>query len=290
MVPSAYGWLKLLNLEARMFRLIAVALSLFIFPLEKALAEIIHLHAKRGNIEGVLAELDKGVPLELRSTNMTSAPGVTPLFVAAKFGHTELVKLLLARGADPTIFFYQGNDTYTVGTALHHAAGYGHIEVVKVLIEAGADPASYEPYISTPLHQALRAGHIEIAEVLIEAGAPQRVERQPIADKLQGADISNGEFLAKGCEICHGKPSSIGIAGDNGPNFWGVFERPSASDPEFPYSSYLRELGLVWDADTLNSYLASPYQFVPGTTKVMLGIENENDRADLIAYLATLRD
>ena len=255
-----------------------------------ALAEMIHLHAKRGNIEGVLAELDKGVELEIRSTNMTSALGVTPLFVAAKFGHVELVKELLARGADPTIFFYQDNDVYTVGTALHHAAGYGHKEVVEVLIDAGADPASYEPYISTPLHQALRAGHLEIASILIEAGAPRRVEFPSIADAIEDADLAKGAELAKGCDVCHGAPSTSGDLGDNGPNLWGVFGRVAGSDPNFEYSIYLREMGGVWDADALNNYLASPYQFVPGTKKVMLGFAENDDRASLIEYLATLTD
>ena len=264
--------------------LITMALS------SNALAEKIHLHAKRGNIEGVLAELEKGVALDIRSKNMTSALGVTPLFVAAKFGHVELVKVLLARGADPKIFFYQENGVYTVGTALHHAAGYGHKEVVRVLIDAGADPANYEPYISTPLHQALRAGHLEIANILVEAGAPRRVEFPSITASIEGADLAKGAELAKGCEVCHGVPSRSGEAGDNGPNLWGIYGTHAASDPNFEYSTYLRELDAVWDADTLNNYLASPYQFVPGTKKVMLGFDDEDDRASLIAYLATLSD
>ena len=255
-----------------------------------AIAEMIHLHAKRGNIEGVVAELDKGVALEVRSTNMTSALGVTPLFVAAKFGHVELVEELLSRGADPTIFFYQDDGIYTVGTALHHAAGYGHKEVVRVLIEAGADPASYEAYISTPLHQALRAGHLEIATMLVEAGAPRRVEFPSIANAVESADLARGAEIARGCEVCHGVPSSSGGHGDNGPNLWGIYGKAAASDPNFAYSTYLRELDLIWDADALNNYLASPYQFVPGTKKVMLGFAEEDDRASLVAYIATLSD
>ncbi|WP_171181338.1 ankyrin repeat domain-containing protein [Ruegeria sp. HKCCD8929] len=268
-----------------------VAASLIFAAFSSAsFAEMIHLHAKKGNIEGVLAELDKGVALEIRSTSMTSAPGVTPLFVAAKFGHVDLVKELLARGADPTIFFYQENGAYTVGTALHHAAGYGHTEVVRVLIEAGADPANYEPYISTPLHQALRAGNLEIANMLVEAGAPRKVEFPSIADAIAGADRERGAQLAKGCEICHGVPSRSRGMGNNGPNLWGVYGSATASDPYFEYSSYLRNLNAVWDADALNNYLASPYQFVPGTKKVMLGFASEDDRASLIAFLVTLSD
>lgn len=273
-----------------MFRRIAAALVISIAPFQVALAEIIHLHAKRGNVERVLAELDKGVPLDLRSTNMTSAPGVTPLFVAAKFGHADLVTELLARGADPTLFFYQENGAYTVGTALHHAAGYGHVNVVKLLITAGADPANYEAYIATPLHQALRGGHLEVAALLIAAGAPQRVTQPSITGLIANADLERGRVLAKGCEICHGVPSASKAPGINGPNLWGIARQSAASDPDFTYSNALLTLDATWDADTLNNYLASPYQYVPGTTKVMLGIASADDRAALIAYLVTLGD
>lgn len=255
-----------------------------------ATAEIIHAHAKRGNMKGVVAELDKGVPLEIRSTNMTSDPGVTPLFVAAKFGRTEVVKELLARGADATIFFRVSDGYYHTGTALHHAARFGYLDVVELLLEAGADPASYDPYVATPLHQALRGGHLQVAERLIAAGAPERVFGPQIDGMVSKADVSRGEELARGCEICHGVPSSDRAAGDNGPNLWGVFNQPAASDPDYSYSSYLREAELVWDAETLNQYLHSPYQFLPGTSKLMFGIEDDVDRAALIAYLATQTD
>lgn len=253
-------------------------------------AEIIHVHAKRGNLEGVLAELEKGVPLEIRSTNMTSDPGVTPLFVAAKFGKIEVVEELLARGADPTIFFTVPDGLYQTGTALHHAARFGYLDVVEALLDAGADPSSYDRYIATPLHQALRGGHEQVAERLIAAGAPVQVLAPPIALALAEADVKRGQVIATGCEICHGKPSSDRRAGDNGPNLWGIFGKAAASDPTFDYSSYLLDANLIWDAETLNHYLYGPYQFLPGTSKIMLGLESEADRAALIAFLATLGD
>lgn len=253
-------------------------------------AEIIHVHAKRGNLVGVLAELDKGVPLELRSTNMTSDPGVTPLFVAAKFGKIEVVDELLARGADPTIFFTVPDGLYQTGTALHHAARFGYLDVVEALLDAGADPTSYDRYMATPLHQALRGGHEQVAERLKAAGAPLRVLAPSLASSLTEADAERGQVIAKGCEICHGKPSSDRQAGDNGPNLWGIFEKEAASDPTFEYSSYLRDAELIWDAQTLNHYLFSPYQFLPGTSKIMMGLESDADRTALIAFLATLAD
>ena len=260
------------------------------FLVQPTSAEIIHVHAKRGNLEGGLAELDKGVPLEIRSTNMTSDPGVTPLFVAAKFGKIEVVEELLARGADPTIFFTVPDGLYQTGTALHHASRFGYLDVVEALLDAGADPKSYDRYIATPLHQALRGGHEQVAERLIAAGAPVQVLAPSIASSLSEAYVERGQVIATGCEICHGKPSSVRQAGDNGPNLWGIFGKAAASDPTFEYSSYLREAELIWDAETLNHYLYSPYQFLPGTSKIMMGLESDADRAAVIAFLATLAD
>ena len=255
-----------------------------------AKAEIIHVHAKRGNLKGVLAELDKGVPLEIRSTSMTSEPGVTPLFVAAKFGKVEVVKELLARGADPTIFFTAPDGRYSPGTALHHAARFGYLDVVELLLDAGADPASYDQYASTPLHQALRGEHVSVAARLIAAGAPERVLAPSIADLFSEADLELGKEIARGCEFCHGAPTDDRAMGDNGPSLWGIFNQPAASDPEYAYSTYLREADLIWDMETLNHFLHSPYQFLPGTSKLMFGIEDNADRAALNAYLATLAD
>jgi cytochrome c2 len=52
----------------------------------------------------------------------------------------------------------------------------------------------------------------------------------------------------------------------------------------------MTELGISWSSDALNSYIAAPYQFLPGTTKIKIGIESEQDRAALIAYLASLTE
>ena len=269
---------------------IASAIAISIAIAGFAQAEIIHVHAKRGNLKGVLAELDKGVPLEIRSTNMTSEPGVTPLFVAAKFGKAEVVEALLERGADPTIFFRATDGYYHTGTALHHAARFGYLDVVELLLEAGADPASYDQYVATPLHQALRGNHQEVAERLIEAGAPDRVLGPSIESLVPNADVSRGEELARGCEFCHGVPSSDRKQGDNGPNLWGILDQPAASDKGYEYSAYLRDAELTWDIDTLNHFLHSPYQFVPGTSKLMFGVADDADRAALIAYVATQTD
>ncbi|MCP4329416.1 MAG: hypothetical protein GY791_13380 [Alphaproteobacteria bacterium] len=50
-------------------------------------------------------------------------------------------------------------------------------------------------------------------------------------------------------------------------------------------SAAMRESGIVWGVETLDSFLASPREFVPGTKMTYDGIDDPIERADLIAYL-----
>ena len=144
--------------------------------------------------------------------------------------------------------------------------------------------------IATPLHHALRGNHLHVANRLIEAGAPERVLGPSIEALISDADTAHGKQIARGCEICHGVPSDDRATGTTAPNLWAIYGQPAASDPEFDYSVHLKNAELTWDAETLNHYLYSPYQFLPGTSKIMFGITSDPDRAALIAYLATLTD
>jgi cytochrome c len=47
--------------------------------------------------------------------------------------------------------------------------------------------------------------------------------------------------------------------------------------------------GLVWDAGTLGLYIADPQAVVPGTRMSMPPLADEQERADIIAYLAAVR-
>ena len=60
--------------------------------------------------------------------------GLTPLAYASQNGYADVVKLLLAKGADPTS---GGNDGLT---PLHRAAKKGHAAAVRLLLGAGVDP------------------------------------------------------------------------------------------------------------------------------------------------------
>ena len=58
--------------------------------------------------------------------------------------------------------------------------------------------------------------------------------------------------------------------------------------PGFAYSAANKNSGDIWDAQTLDTYLADPRKFMPGTKMVFAGLKNLQDRKALIEYLKGL--
>ncbi|MEO7775822.1 MAG: PQQ-dependent sugar dehydrogenase [Steroidobacteraceae bacterium] len=105
---------------------------------------------------------------------------------------------------------------------------------------------------------------------------------------LQAADSNAGKLVFRQqCALCHSaEPSDNG--GAQGPELHGVFGRAAASNPAFTYTQPLRASRLVWDAATLERFLASPTTVVPGSSMVF-PVAKAQDRQDLIAYFSELK-
>lgn len=105
-----------------------------------------------------------------------------------------------------------------------------------------------------------------------------------IAPLLATANAENGEKTFKKCMQCHviEKDKAHGI----GPNLWGVVGRAIASTVDYAYSSAMKEKApAVWDVESLNHFIHNPRKFAKGTKMTFMGIETDQERADLIAYL-----
>jgi ankyrin repeat protein len=92
------------------------------------------------------------------------------LALAAQLGHAPLVRLLLEAGEDPDRYNPKGAHAHA--TPLHHAALYGHTEVVELLVERGARLDLRDTiYDATPLGWARHAERHEVEGFLVARGA-----------------------------------------------------------------------------------------------------------------------
>lgn len=91
--------------------------------------------------------------------------GAPPLWCAAAAGHTQIVKLLVEKGASVN------SVTKTNSTPLRAACFDGHYEIVKYLVEHGADIEVANRHGHTCLMIACYKGHLKIAKYLIDAKA-----------------------------------------------------------------------------------------------------------------------
>ncbi len=99
--------------------------------------------------------------------NAYSADGFTPLGFAVFFGQPEVVKALLAAGADVNA---ASRESMKV-TPLASAAAAKQTDLARVLIEHGADVNARAASGHIPLHEASANGNVELVKLLIEKGA-----------------------------------------------------------------------------------------------------------------------
>ncbi|MBL8253286.1 MAG: c-type cytochrome [Candidatus Competibacter sp.] len=90
------------------------------------------------------------------------------------------------------------------------------------------------------------------------------------------------------CVVCHSveKGGPMRVA----PNLWSIVGAPKAREKGYGYSTALASAGGVWTQQDLNDYLAAPDKFLPGTKKTIIGLPKPKERAELITFLATLKD
>ncbi|HWB60033.1 MAG TPA: PQQ-dependent sugar dehydrogenase [Chthoniobacteraceae bacterium] len=114
----------------------------------------------------------------------------------------------------------------------------------------------------------------------------------PAAAFAQDAgDAARGKTLfTQSCAVCHSDVLGPGntVIIRQGPNLVGVVGRRAGTGMSFNYTKPLRDSGLTWDAATLSHFLTNPAAAVPGTA-MPIPVPNDQNRADLIAYLSTLK-
>jgi ankyrin repeat protein len=99
--------------------------------------------------------------------NTFSEDGFTPLGLACFFGHEEIARYLLLKGAEVNAPSQNGFNVYPI----HSAVAANNSDITKILLEAGAEVNVKQQSGITPLHSAAFNGNIEIIILLLEAGS-----------------------------------------------------------------------------------------------------------------------
>lgn len=94
-------------------------------------------------------------------------------------------------------------------------------------------------------------------------------------------------LFAAHCASCHA--SKLGAAPNIGPNLFRVMGRRAGTEPDYHYSASLKSGALIWTETTLDLYLADPKEKAPAGRMPHPGLKLDSERADVIAYLQTLR-
>lgn len=103
---------------------------------------------------------------------------------------------------------------------------------------------------------------------------------------LAAADVAKGEKLFGKCKACHKLEDG---ANATGPYLFGVVGRPVDTANGYSYSGAFEAVADVWSPENLNHFLENPKGFAPGTKMSFAGLKKIEERADLVAYLATIK-
>ncbi|MCG6903494.1 MAG: cytochrome c family protein [Rhodobacter sp.] len=124
----------------------------------------------------------------------------------------------------------------------------------------------------------MKPGPFLIAAILGLAALPALAEGDP----------EQGEKVFKKCKSCH----TVGEDAKNkvGPLLNGIVNMPAAQNPDFKYSDAMTAAaadGLIWDEESLATFLKKPKDMIPKTKMTFAGLRKEEEIADVIAYLMT---
>ncbi len=109
-------------------------------------------------------------------------------------------------------------------------------------------------------------------------------EGPAFADVYAAADAAAGEKVFGKCKACH----KLDGADGTGPHLNGVVGRAKAASAGFAYSEGLLAMAAdSWTPENLDAFLTNPKGYVAGTKMSFAGLPKVEDRANLIAYLAT---
>ena len=105
-----------------------------------------------------------------------------------------------------------------------------------------------------------------------------------LAARIASADVERGKVLFLQCRACHSLVPET-EPGKIGPTLYGVIGRPAGSVANYDYSQAVLESGITWTPEQIDRWLARPSEFLPGNKMVFVGVQDPQDRANIIAFI-----
>jgi glucose/arabinose dehydrogenase/cytochrome c2 len=136
----------------------------------------------------------------------------------------------------------------------------------------------------------LQPGKLDPANAAREAKAPEKPQSFLMGDvsrRPKTFDLANGKQLfEQRCMGCHSL--APGAAGGAGPALTGVFGRKAGSTGGYAFSKAMHDSAIVWTENTLDYFLASPQDYITGTSMTAPPLTEDAQRWNLIAYLKSV--
>jgi cytochrome c len=108
----------------------------------------------------------------------------------------------------------------------------------------------------------------------------------PPAVAADGDPVAGMVVFQRTCQNCHSVEIGVNKVG---PSLWNVVGRQPAAVPDYAYSEGMKANKVPWGPSSLDAYLADPRGDVHGVKMFFKGLADQKDRADVIAYLLTLK-
>jgi len=143
--------------------------------LDQSGLSLLHQAARYNRRKVAETLLDHGACIDVR----TKEEKLTPLQIASRFKCVETLKVLIKRGADPSLKSSNGS------TALHFAARRGNDQITELLLgHAKVDVNAKDLSLMSPLHLACISGNADIVKMLLDKGADLRAKTNELMTPL----------------------------------------------------------------------------------------------------------
>ena len=140
-----------------------------------------------------------------------------------------------------------------------------------------------------PINIKFRLSGMLIAVLLVSACEKTPADyRAPVTlpEYTQGNADQGAIIYGDACAQCHQLTPGLN---KKGPQLMNIYGASAAELADYDYSDALSSSGWVWDAETLDPYIADAEKAMPGSKMLSDPMPDANERADVIAYLSTLR-